>query len=361
MLNATSLLFGVPIDDLDLARAVDTIDEMVTRGRAQNRTHQIATINVDFMVNAFADPSLRRLLQDCELCLADGMPIVWGCWLAGVPVRCRVAGADLVPELAAAASERGWRIHFYGSAPGVAERAVELLTTRHPGAAITCSGGAFLEDVNEVDESELDEIASHDPDILCVALGNPKQERFIAAHRERLGVPVMIGIGGTLDMLTGLRNRAPAWAQRCGVEWVFRAAQEPRRLGPRYARDGAVFAPELISYIHRLLRHRNGPGLAVDGSSLGTDRVVITVQADAEATASERADAANSIVGGSDLVVAMGGGVPRPSELIGLMHLMRIARRCERSISVTGVDDRTRTALLALDVPPWMIDDTVAA
>ena len=95
----------------------------------------------------------------------------------------------------------------------------------------------MLRDVTEVDDDDIDRIRDFDPDILCVAFGNPKQERFIAAHRDRLRCPVMIGIGGSLDLLVGDKRRAPAWAQHGGAEWVYRALQEPGRLGRRYLHD----------------------------------------------------------------------------------------------------------------------------
>src|SRR5262249_34916530 len=103
-----------------------------------------------------------------------------------------------------------------------------------------------IPDPSSVEEHVLDGIAAADADILCVALGNPKQERFIEAHRERLRVPVMIGVGGALDMLVGGRKRAPGGMQRTGTEWIARLVQEPRRLGRRYAHDLAVFGPRLV-------------------------------------------------------------------------------------------------------------------
>lgn len=243
---AGSILVGVPIDNLTMAQCLDALGELVDDGRAHGRGHQVATVNVDFLVNAIENQELHELLQSTSLNLADGLPLVWGAQLGGLPLHERVAGADLVPLLAAESERRGWHVHFFGSAPGVVERALDLLRERHPNAKLSGESGPMLSDPTNVDEAVLDSIAGHDADILCVALGNPKQEWFISSNLERLGCPVAIGIGGSLDMLVGDRRRAPEWAQRVGLEWVFRAIQEPKRLGPRYAHDAAVFFPHLV-------------------------------------------------------------------------------------------------------------------
>ena len=273
-----ALLFGVPIDDVTMPEAIETIAELVRIGRSTGRTHQVATVNVDFLVNALADAKLHRILRHSDLNLADGMPLLWAAQFCGTPLRERVAGADLVPELAAQAAGRGWRIHLFGATDGVAEHACEVLRERHPGAALTAWGGPLLTDVEHVDDEVLARIAAKHADILCVALGNPKQERFIEANRDRLGIPVMIGIGGSLDMLVGHKRRAPKWAQRFGMEWAFRAAQEPLRLGRRYAHDAVVFFPRLTTEVVRAWRTRRGATLdrwASDAQRLSDGQPVV--------------------------------------------------------------------------------------
>lgn len=238
-------VLGIPIDRLDMAGTVDEIERLVARGRERHRAHQVVTVNADFVVNALGDPAVHRLLRDADLGLADGMPVVVAARLLGLPTPGRVAGADLVPALAERSAATGLRVHFYGSAPGVAEEAADLLLGQHPGARITADSGGIIADPDDPPAEAVDAIAATDPDVLCVALGNPKQERFIAATRERLCTPVMIGVGGTLDLLIGKRRRAPELIQRIGMEWVFRAAQEPGRLGKRYAKDIVVLGPTL--------------------------------------------------------------------------------------------------------------------
>ena len=160
----------------------------------------------------------------------------------------------MIPLLGRGVRDAGWAIHLFGAGPGVADRARSLLLDRFPKARITSDAGPAIDAPNTVDAAIVETIRAVDPDVLCVALGNPKQERFIAAYRDALRCPVMIGIGGSLDMLVGDKKRAPTWAQRIGAEWVFRAAQEPGRLGRRYAHDLRVFGPAVLRYRTRRAR-----------------------------------------------------------------------------------------------------------
>lgn len=243
---AAAVVAGVPVDDVTMEETVDLIDEFVKLGRSTGRTFQVATINVDFVVNAQHDTDLMRILRGTELGLPDGMPIVWYARLSGTVLRSRVAGADLVPALVDRSRSTGARILLFGSAEGVAESATTLLTERYPGAVVRGMSGPILADARQMDRRWVDEIVAFHPDIVCVALGNPKQERWIDAHRGVLGASVLIGVGGTLDFLVGGRRRAPQWMRHSGLEWVYRAAQEPRRLGRRYAHDSVVFGPHIV-------------------------------------------------------------------------------------------------------------------
>jgi N-acetylglucosaminyldiphosphoundecaprenol N-acetyl-beta-D-mannosaminyltransferase len=241
-----AIVASVPVDAVTFDSTLEIIDGFVRIGRASTRTFQIVTVNVDFVVKAQHDPEALRILQRAELCLPDGMPILWHARLSGTPLRERVTGADLVPALVARSMSSGHRVMLFGSAEGVAEQAAEVLALRHPDAMVRGISGPFMSDVRQMDPRYIDEIKAFDPDILCVALGNPKQEKWIEAHRKQLGVPVLIGVGGTLDFLVGGRRRAPLWMQRAGLEWVYRAAQEPGRLGRRYAHDARIFGPHLV-------------------------------------------------------------------------------------------------------------------
>ncbi|MCU1504870.1 MAG: glycosyltransferase [Ilumatobacteraceae bacterium] len=269
-----AMILGIPIDRVTMDEAVTEIERLVQLGRRRSTTHQVVTVNVDFVVNAVGDDDLMRILQFADLDLADGMPLVWAAGRIGEPIAERVTGADLVPALAERSARTGLHIHLFGSADGIAERACALLIERHPGARITADSGPMITDPRSPGDDVVERLAAVDADVVCVALGNPKQEHFIAAIRAHLGAPVMIGVGGTLDMLVGVRKRAPAWMQKFGLEWIFRALQEPRRLGKRYAKDIFVFGPRLLMFLvrARTVARRAVPG-RIPGLS-GTHEVV---------------------------------------------------------------------------------------
>lgn len=322
--TSPSLLFGVPIDDVTMEETLAAIGQLIITGREQQRCHQITTVNVDFLVNAITDAGVRRLLQGADMCVPDGMPVVWAGRAAGMPLRERVAGADLVPALAALSVSKNWRIHLFGSAEGTAERAAELLRERNPGAIITGNSGPFITDIANVDDAVIDEIRGLEPDVLCVALGNPKQERFIATYGVRLGVPVMIGVGGTLDFLVGGRNRAPMWMQKAGIEWVARAAQEPTRLGRRYARDARVFLPHLISYLRQVRSLRTAGGVALTIS----DSSVVVTPARADPSEIDWQEAVRALRDGRPLSVHLAASTQlRVEALAGIVGLIRVARQ----------------------------------
>jgi N-acetylglucosaminyldiphosphoundecaprenol N-acetyl-beta-D-mannosaminyltransferase len=348
-----ALLFGVPIDDLTMDETVAAVGAFVDYGRHHGRTHQIATANVDFLVNALADDDVHHLLQAADLCLADGAPIVWAARSTRMALRERIAGADLVPLLAARSAATGWRIHLFGSAPGTAERAAELLSARFPGARITGDSGPFINDVSQIDEALLATLVAADPDILCVALGNPKQEKFIRTYRQRLGAPVWIGIGGTLDFIVGGRRRAPRWVQRIGLEWVVRAAQEPRRLGRRYAHDARVFFPGLVRYLRLIRRYRAYSDCL--RYEVADTEVLASISAVAEPSGWQRAvDAvANADCVRIDTGSSSGLSMSALCELVGLV---RAARRWGVTVDLLPPSESLRDQLRSIGLATYLVD-----
>lgn len=351
-----ALLFGVPIADLTMDETLDLIDRFVAHARAAGTTHQIATVNVDFLVNAIEDPEVKSILVRSDLCLADGNPVVWGSRMLGMPVAERVAGADLLPRLAEHSARTGLRVHVFGSAPHVAERARTLLADRWPGNRVTIDPGPIIADPTVVDDEVLDGIADLDPDVLCVALGNPKQEHFIAAHRNRLRTPVMIGIGGSVDMLVGERRRAPLLVQRLGFEWVFRAAQEPRRLGARYARDARVFGPRFAAELRANRRRRSTTALHLD---VDADRVAAVFGPASGGAA--WADAAAALAdGGRTLTISADGSDPSDAAIAALAGLVRVARWHDATIRWTDLGGSALPSSLAdrlgaAAIDPWLV------
>ncbi len=236
------IISGVPIDDVTMPEALDRIEQFITIGRATGKTHQIATVNADFVIKAQNDPELRRILQESDMATADGMPLVWGARRLGVPLKGRVTGADLVPALAARAAEKKFSLFLLGAAPGIAASAAKIMQERNPGLMIAGVLAPPVKSLFEMDPAVLETIRAAKPDVLLVAFGNPKQEKWINMHARELRVPVMIGIGATLDFIAGIVKRAPPWMQKSGMEWLFRLLQEPRRMWKRYMIDMTGFA-----------------------------------------------------------------------------------------------------------------------
>ncbi len=235
-------VLGLPLDSFTATGAIEAIEGLIHSGAS----HQIATANLDFWLNSLSDLHLHRILAGCSLVFPDGMPLVWASKLLGCPLADRVTGVDLVPGLAELSARKGYRIFLLGGKDNVAERAARLLEQRYPGVQIVGTIAPTQEEMAQADHSVLiSTIRKAKPDILLVALGNPKQEKWIWLHRKRLGVPVTMGVGGSFEMLVGDMKRAPRWVQKCGLEWAMRFIQEPSRLGPRYLRDFTGLARKL--------------------------------------------------------------------------------------------------------------------
>jgi len=233
---------GLPLDSFTATGAVEAIDGLIQSGG----THQIATANLDFWLNSLSDRHLHRIIAGCRLVLPDGMPLVWVSKLLGCPLAERVTGVDLVPRLAELSMRKGYGIFLLGGKGDVAERAKAVLEAKYPGVRIVGTLAPSEEEMARHDHSEMiEKIQAAKPEILMVALGNPKQEKWIWMNRKRLGVPVAMGVGGSFEIIVGDVRRAPRWIQKCGLEWAMRFAQEPARLGPRYFRDFTGLARKL--------------------------------------------------------------------------------------------------------------------
>jgi N-acetylglucosaminyldiphosphoundecaprenol N-acetyl-beta-D-mannosaminyltransferase len=235
-------VLGLPLDSLTADGAVEAIESLIHSGG----THQVATANLNFWSNSLMDRHLHRIIAGCSLVLPDGMPLVWVSKLLGCPLAERVTGVDMVPRLADLSARKGYGIFLLGGKGDVAERAKKLMEVKFPGVRIVGTFAPSEEEMARLDHSEiLDRIHLAKPDILLVALGNPKQEKWIWMHRKRLGVPVAMGVGGSFEIMVGDVLRAPRWIQKFGLEWAMRLVQEPARLGPRYFRDIMGFGRKL--------------------------------------------------------------------------------------------------------------------
>lgn len=242
-------ILGVPFDNVSTTETLRTIDDMI----ASRRPHYLVTANVDFLVQAAHDVELRRILFDAHLVLCDGTPLVWASKLLGNPLPERVAGSDLVPLLLKVAAEKGYRPFFLGATPDSIETAVTKAKQQYPNLEVAGYYSPPFNKLLEMDHEEIrDRILRAQPDLLFVGFGCPKQEKWINMHYRSLGVPVSVGVGGTIDFLAGRLARAPLWMQKSGTEWIFRLAQEPKRLLRRYAKDLWHFSRAIAAQCWRL-------------------------------------------------------------------------------------------------------------
>jgi N-acetylglucosaminyldiphosphoundecaprenol N-acetyl-beta-D-mannosaminyltransferase len=217
-------ILGVKVHNITTDQAL----VLVERYMGEPGLHQVATVNPEFVMAAQNNVDFRVVLNSADLCIPDGVGLILAARWLGSPLQERVAGSDLVYSLASLAAEHGWRLFLLGSAPGVADQAADLFQKKYPQLRIagTYSGSPALEEnadtIRRVNESGAD--------MLYVAYGAPAQDLWIARNAEALqNVRLAIGVGGSLDFVTGRVLRAPSRIQKMGLEWLYRLFKEPWR------------------------------------------------------------------------------------------------------------------------------------
>lgn len=242
-------IMGVLIDRTRRDQVIAHVDMFVQSGRP----HQIVTVNVDFLNIAHRDPSFVQLLNDAALSVPDGMPLVWVSQIVGRRLPERITGTDLLCDCAELAARKGYRLFLLGAAPGVADEAADLLSQRYPGLEVvgTYSPPECGEFTSQENAKIVELVRAARPEMLFVALGTPKQEKWIYQNLQDLGVPVCIGVGGVFNFITGRIPRAPQPLQRAGLEWLFRLLLEPRRLWRRYLVDDTRALSRALLYALR--------------------------------------------------------------------------------------------------------------
>lgn len=245
-LRTLSPVSRLPVDPnvaFDSVTMKDAVQRIVRMAKRHDRARYVCTGNLDHLVIASRDEEFRNAYRDADLVVADGAPIVWLSKLRkpslGTTLPERVAGSDLFWELARASSEHGLRLFFLGGVPGSADAAREAVLRRFPNATIAGTYCPPFETfATEEEQGNIRRaIRKAEPDVLLVAFGAPKQEKWIVANKDELRVPVSIGVGGSFEMAAGFLKRAPVWVQRAGLEWLYRFAQQPGRLFRRYFID----------------------------------------------------------------------------------------------------------------------------
>jgi N-acetylglucosaminyldiphosphoundecaprenol N-acetyl-beta-D-mannosaminyltransferase len=241
-------VLGVGVSAIDMDRAVAEIAGWVER----RERHYVCVTGVHGVMESLRDAELRRIHNHSGLTTPDGMPMVWAGRRSGATRMRRVYGPDLMLALCEQAAERGWSSYFHGGAPGVADRLAERLVERFPRLEVVgTSSPPFRTPTPVEDDLTVERIERAAPDLVWVGLGTPKQERWMAAHTQRLSAPALLGVGAAFNIHAGLLPQAPRWMQRSGLEWLYRISREPR-LARRYLSNNPRFLVEILRRPPRL-------------------------------------------------------------------------------------------------------------
>lgn len=331
-------ILGVAVDNLTMEEVLDAVEASIAEGGF----HQIATANVDFLMKSIHDEELYETLANCDLVLADGAPLVWASRLLGAGLKERVAGADLVPQLARLSAERGYRLFLLGAEEESSAGAAAWMEQNYPGVCIVgryCPKHMPLEEMDH--EEILRRIEAAQPDILLVAFGNPKQEKWLAMHRYRLEVPVCIGVGGSFDFLSGRVSRAPAWMQESGMEWFYRMIQEPSRLARRYFGNAAGLLRYLpVQVAAMALQGKRRREVRISQETVGS-ALVLRIDGDFTGAVLPRfeSDVHEAVLAGSHVVLDMSNTAYIGADaLASLIYIMNVARCWKRELWLTGLD-----------------------
>lgn len=229
-------LFGCTFDVVDMEAAVARVEAFIASGRM----HQGVGVNVDQLVKMKGELDFKRIVGRCDLITADGTPVVWASWLFGKSLPERVSGIDLFEALLPVAAARGYRVFLLGAKEDSLQGAKAEYLRRFPGLQIVGTRNGYYQ---REDEPEIAaQIRDSKADMLFIAISSPKKEEFVDRNREALaGVGFILGVGGSFDIAAGKVKRAPSWMGKVGVEWLYRFAQEPKRMYKRYFVDDMAF------------------------------------------------------------------------------------------------------------------------
>lgn len=216
-------VLNVMIDVVTMKEAVNVVKEFIL----QKKSHLVVTPNAEMIMMANQDKQLADIINHADLVVPDGAGVVWAARYQGDSMPERVAGYDLIQNLLVEAAKEKYTIYMLGGAPGIAEQAKQRAQERYPGVQIVGTRNGFFTKKEEPDI--ISNIRACQPDILLVALGVPRQEKWLTEYKEQLNVPVSIGVGGTFDVMAGAVRRAPIWMQHANLEWLFRLLSEPKR------------------------------------------------------------------------------------------------------------------------------------
>ncbi len=240
-------LLGMELTSIDMEQLLEHMFGALSAGRGG----WLVTANLDFLRRYVREPATRRIYEDADLRVADGMPLIWASWLRGTPLPERVAGSSIVEPLCQRAAREGRSVYLLGGDPAANEVAARKLVSDHPGLRIAGRSSPMLSAVPTPEQLTPmgEQLAGTRPDFVLVAFGSPKQEHVISALRAVLPHAWWIGVGISLSFVAGHVQRAPPLVQRLGLEWAHRLAQEPKRLSRRYVLEDIPFAFEMFGRI----------------------------------------------------------------------------------------------------------------
>jgi exopolysaccharide biosynthesis WecB/TagA/CpsF family protein len=246
-------VLGFEVERLGLDETAARLAVSVREGK---QVHHVS-LNASKLVESRRDAQLATVVRDADIVSADGQSIVWAARLLGDPVPERVAGVDLMFRLLDLAERERLGVFVLGAMPDVLNQAIQNLQTSYPELRIVGSRDGYFDD----DESDqiCDAINAADPAIVLIAMSSPRKEYWAHTHRRRLNAPLLIGVGGAIDIVAGVTSRAPRWMQRAGLEWAFRLLQEPRRLGRRYVVTNLRFMGLVSAALLRRVFRRSVP------------------------------------------------------------------------------------------------------
>ena len=228
-------LLNTYINNVTMPETIAVIEKMIEVGKKS----YVVAINVDVVMKIENDAYLKKVVDEADMVLVDGKPLVWISKMHGKPLKGKISGSDLVPELCEASAKKGYSIFIIGGKDGIAEQAKKRLEDNLPGIKIV---GTYAPPFGfEKDETELEKInkmiSEAHPDLLIACFGCPKQEKWIYENYQKYNAKVSICAGATVDFLAGNVKRAPRWMSEHGLEWFYRFLQEPKRMFKRYFID----------------------------------------------------------------------------------------------------------------------------
>lgn len=236
-------VLGIALSAIDMDRALNLSEDWIRTGKSA----YVCMTGVHGVMEAQSNAHLRSVLNGALVNAPDGMPMSWVGWLQGHGQMDRVYGPDFMANLCRLSASKGYRNYLYGGQPGVAQALKRELENRFPGLQIV---GTFTPPFRNLTSDEqlslLKDVQNAKPDILWVGLSTPKQECFMAEYVDRLGVPLLVGVGAAFDFHTGRIDEAPAWMKRAGLQWLHRLLQDPGRLWKRYLLNNSRFICRIL-------------------------------------------------------------------------------------------------------------------